>query len=75
MGYFSELQIETSGYSLLSRAEQLELSDPHNEYGLIDFNVEDAPQENQFDAELDKEELEALELHAERWDLERGGYL
>lgn len=52
-----------------------EMNDPHNEFGALDFNNHDAPLDSIDDIEYTREEEEALELHAERWELEQGGYL
>jgi hypothetical protein len=52
-----------------------ELDDPHNEFGNLDFGDSSGHAESLSEINFTKEEKEALELHAERWDLERGGYL
>lgn len=65
MGIFSRMAADMADDIYQATGEEIEL----------DFDNAIMPQENEFDAELDREELEALELHAERWDLERGGYL
>lgn len=52
-----------------------EMNDPHNEFGALDFESCDAPLESLDEIEYTRAEAEALELHAERWELERGGFL
>lgn len=41
----------------------------------LDFEACDAPLESLAEIEYTRAEEEELELHAERWDLERGGFL
>ncbi len=51
------------------------IEDPFFEFDALDFNHHDAPLPTLDEIEYTREEAEALELHAERWDLEQGGYL
>lgn len=41
----------------------------------LNFDTQDAPLESLEEIEFTREEQEAIELHAERWELEQGGYL
>ena len=54
----------------------LELSDPHNEYGLLDFDHHDASDHPEWgiDEELTNEELARIDSDAEIYEYRMNGY-
>ena len=71
MGHFKNMDIELQDREIFLS----ELENPDCELSVLCFGSDTGEAQSLEEMEFSTDEMEALELHAERWDLERGGYL